>query len=804
VFALALAANLAEGLPERAVAPLVSIKVLLVVTLLGIHVALRRDRIPSRLGNPLGVGVAAAALVDVLSALALVGDSFYLVYMVLILMGLGSVLLSIRWLAFSVGGAMVAWNAVASSFLAGQELLHYGLALLATSAVSVAICLARREAIVSTERALETARSEADQRRQAEETLAKNKAQLSLAISASKGGWWHLTLDPKRPTELPDEIELDPTIKGFIGFEDQEFPSSVSAWMERVVPEDLAAVNASAQAHLRGDSPQHEVRYRIRHRDGSLRWIYSCGRIERDNEGRPLRWSGIDWDITDRVESGDRLRKLSRAVEQSSSLLLITDTEGVIEYVNPKFSQTTGYSLEEVIGKTPAILRPDDADPKAFEEMWKTILAGNEWQGEFRNLKKSGEPYWVITSVSPIRNDEGTITHFVAVQEDITERKRVEAQLVQAQRMEGIGQLVSGVAHDFNNLLTGIVGFADLSLATIGEDSPLRVNLEQISKAGDSAMALTRQLLTFSRQQPRPPRVIDLNEVITGFEALLRRTISEDVDLVISLTPDAELISVDPSQIEQVLVNLAVNARDAMPDGGRLTIETTNADLDETVLSHESELAPGRYVTLSFSDSGHGMEEATSRRVFEPFFTTKERGRGTGLGLSTVYGIVKQSGGHIEVESALGKGTTFRIYLPCTEEPVAETTRTERPVTTSAGGERILLVEDDELVRVFAVKLLKRNGYEVRHAESAPEALERVDGFDVDLLLTDVIMPGMNGVELSERLGRSHPDMKVLFLSGYADHEVIEKRILQADATFLAKPFAVDEFMQTVRDLLDG
>lgn len=803
IFAMAILVNVFEGLPQHAVLPLVAFDAFLALTFLGLRVALSKQKITVRWAHPLAVLMAGLAFANVLLAFILVGDPLYLLYFGLVVVCCGAFLLSVPWMIAVVVGSNIAWLVAALSVLPGEELVHYGFSIWAASVIAVVIFMARRKAVLRSEELLLEAQRETELRREAEESAAKSKERLSLAISASKGAWWFLSLDSTSPEDVPDEIELDPALKAFIGFEDHEMPNSRAAWTARIFPEDREASRQASLAHLRGETALLETRYRIRHKDGSIRWIYSCGRIERDGEGRPAGASGIAWDVTERVESEDRVRKLSRAVEQSSSLLLITDIEGKIEYVNPKFTRTTGYTLEEAIGKTPAILKSDQTPREDYKEMWETILEGNEWQGEFRNLKKSGEPLVVIASISPIRNNSGKITHFVGVQEDITERRKVERQLVQAQKMEGIGQLVSGVAHDFNNLLTGIVGFADLSLGTVADDDPLKVNLQQISKAGESAMSLTRQLLTFSRQQPRPPRVIDLNEVITGFEKLLRRTISEDIELVTHLAPKPAVVNADPSQLEQILVNLAVNARDAMPEGGRLTVETADVDLEETSLSEELDLAPGRYATLTIADTGRGMDEATSQRVFEPFFTTKPRGRGTGLGMSTVYGIVKQGAGHIEVDSTPGEGTTFRIYLPLADDPVIGAEQDEQHEVVRPGQERVLLVEDDALVRAFEVKLLKQSGYRVSEAESARSALDISEDQRFDLLITDVVMPGMNGVELADRLTAERPEMRVLFLSGYADHEIIEKRVLQSDATFLAKPFAISEFVRTVRELLD-
>ena len=368
--------------------------------------------------------------------------------------------------------------------------------------------------------------------------------------------------------------------------------------------------------------------------------------------------------MTERLEAHERLRKLSRAVEQSSSIVIITDYEGRIEYVNPGFTRTTGYPVEEVVGESVNLLQFGDTPADFYDQMWNTILAGQVWQGDFKNRKKNGDPLWVIASISPIKDENGEITHFVSSQEDITERRRVEAELVQAQKMEGLGQLVSGVAHDFNNLLTGVVGFTDLCLEMADENDAMRSNLEQISRAGESAMALTRQLLAFSRLQVMQTRVVDLNQVVHGFEGLLRRTISENIELVLETESTLGRVEIDPSHMEQILVNLAVNARDAMPEGGRLTIATSNSDPDGRGRGAQPSERSTSHVCLTVTDTGIGMDDQVKARAFEPFFTTKERGRGTGLGLATVYGIVAQNGGQVEVESETGKGTAFRIFLP--------------------------------------------------------------------------------------------------------------------------------------------
>jgi PAS domain S-box-containing protein len=502
--------------------------------------------------------------------------------------------------------------------------------------------------------------------------------------------------------------------------------------------------------------------------------------------------------------TADQLRKFSLAVEQGPSLLIITDTAGHIEYVNPKFTRTTGYTLDEVRGLTPRVLKSEETPPDVYDDLWQTIQTGNVWQKELKNVKKNGEPYWVIASISPLRNASGRTTHYLGVQEDITERKEIEAQLVQAQKMESVGQLVSGVAHDFNNLLTGVLGFSELALAKVQNGDPLRQDLMEIRKAGESASALTQQLLAFSRQQMLRPEVIDLNEVLESIENLLRRTMTENVELAKDLAPDLGLVRADPAQIQQILVNLAVNARDAMPDGGRLIIATSNAELGRRFANEHVLVRQGRYVMLAVSDTGRGMDEETRKRVFEPFFTTKERGRGTGLGLATVYGIVKQSRGYIWVYSEPGRGATFKIFLPRVVEPPDKPVIPEAVPAQIVGAETILLVEDDKVVRTLAESILKARGYRVLAAENGEDAIGLWKTGGIDLLITDIVMPAMNGVELARHLTALRSDLKVLLLSGYAEQAIVEDTLADQGTPFMGKPFKVTEFLDKVRTVLDS
>jgi two-component system cell cycle sensor histidine kinase/response regulator CckA len=510
-------------------------------------------------------------------------------------------------------------------------------------------------------------------------------------------------------------------------------------------------------------------------------------------------------------ESQQASKLLATAIEQGAEAIYITDLDGTIQYVNPSFQRITGYSREDAVGHKPGILNSGKQDEAFYREMWETLARGDVWQGHLINRRKDGTLYRQDATISPVRDASGAIVSYVCAARDVTRERELEEQLRQSQKMEAVGQLAGGVAHDFNNLLTAIMGNSELLLARMEKDDPRRIDLEEIRKAGARAASLTRQLLAFSRRQVMEPVMLDLNSVVESVAKMIERLIGEQVELTTSLDRELGQVHIDPGQIEHVIINLAVNARDAMPEGGRLLIETANAELDEAYVSSHAPVQAGSYVMLAISDTGVGMDEATCARVFEPFFTTKESGKGTGLGLSTVYGIIKQSDGYIWVYSEPGQGTTFKIYLPRVEElepverPRARRAADRAPLERN-GKETGLVVEDDDAVRTVVRRTLEGSGYTVVEARDVGEATQLASEYEgpIDFLITDLIMPEMSGRDLARQVAQLRPDVRVLFMSGYSDHTVLRQGMLSPDMQFLAKPFTRESLLDKVREILDA
>jgi PAS domain S-box-containing protein len=502
-------------------------------------------------------------------------------------------------------------------------------------------------------------------------------------------------------------------------------------------------------------------------------------------------------------KADEMLRKLWRAVEQSAELIAITDRKGMIEYANPAFETVSGYSSAEMVGQSFGILKCSEESPETYQTLWDTILAGKVFRGVVANQKKNGEVFYLEKVVAPLRDAEGNITHFVSCDRDITERKKLEEQLQQAQKMDAVGRLAGGVAHDFNNLLMVISAYTELMLDTLAKEHPLRRNAEQIMTACRRAADLTRQLLAFSRKQMQALQTLDLNPVIQEICKMLPRLVGEDIDLVFVPGNKLGKVRADPIQIEQILMNLAANARDAMPGGGKLTVETSSVSLDETYIQSHSIVPPGDYVLLAVTDSGEGIAPEHMPLIFEPFYTTKAEGKGTGLGLATVYGIVKQNGGFIWVYSEPGLGTTFKIYLPQVYQGTERFTPVP-PDTSPRGQETILLVEDEAPVRQSTREFLELIGYTVLEARHGDEALRisREYAGHIHLMITDVVMPNMGGAKLAGQLALERPAMQVLFVSGYAENTVLRHGPIDVTQRFLQKPFTLKALARKMRQIL--
>ena len=523
-------------------------------------------------------------------------------------------------------------------------------------------------------------------------------------------------------------------------------------------------------------------------------------------EGKPAA-QVIVRDIGERKRAEEELRRLRQAAENSGEVIFMTDRAGTITYVNPEFSALYGYSPEEVVGKTtPRILKSGKVGSHEYAAFWNVILNKQVVKNEIINRTKDGRLLTIEGSANPILDDRGDIIGFLAIQRDITERRQLEDRYHQAQKMEAIGQLAGGVAHDFNNLLTAILGYGELALGQTPPSSPLHRTLQEIITAGERAASLTSQLLAFSRKQILQPRILELNAIIQDTEKMLRRLIGEHIELKTALAPDAGRVKADPGQVQQVILNLAVNARDAMPHGGHLILETQNVELDASYARSHATIQPGPYVLLAITDTGVGIDADTLSHIFEPFFTTKEMGKGTGLGLSTVYGIIQQSGRLINVYSEPRQGSTFKIYFPRVAGE-AEPLKPEIPAAHFVNGtENILVVEDEEMIRDLACETLREHGYSVLSAHDGKEALRlmRSVAFPLDLLLTDVVMPHMGGPDLALELLKSHPKIKVLLMSGYTDSAILEQGIDERNASFLQKPFSPSELARKVREVLDA
>jgi PAS domain S-box-containing protein len=526
----------------------------------------------------------------------------------------------------------------------------------------------------------------------------------------------------------------------------------------------------------------------------------------RGGDGKTKYLLGISEDITERRRAEAERLRLSMAIEQTNDAVVVTDHEGAIQYVNPAFERVTGYSRQDALGRNPRLLKSGKQDAAFYRRMWATLAAGKTWNGRMINKHKDGTFYEEDASISPILDGLGKIVNYVAVKRDVTREHQLEEQLQQAQKMESVGRLAGGVAHDFNNLLMGIMGYTELCREKVEAGHPIQEYLTEIVSGAQRSAEITRQLLAFARKQTIAPIALDLNDAVAGMLKLLRRLIGEDIKMTWKPGADLRLVKLDPSQVDQILANLCVNARDAIGGVGEVVLETGSITVDAESRAIHPEAIPGTYSILAVSDNGCGMDKATLARIFEPFFTTKGVGKGTGLGLATVYGIVKQNNGFINVYSEPGKGTTFRIHLPVITDENVETTVTGNPEVTRGQGETILLVEDDASVRTTCGLFLLASNYKVLTAESPEQALViagRTTG-DIQLLLTDVVMPGMDGRQLAKRIREDRPGIKVLFMSGYTADLIAKRGVLDEGVQFISKPFSRGALTRKLRHVLEN
>ncbi len=571
-------------------------------------------------------------------------------------------------------------------------------------------------------------------------------------------------------------------------------------WAEVDAPNELIAT-LKATGAWSGEMPARRV-------DGTVRLFQVNASAFTDAGGKQVGMLASFADITEARRTEEALRLRDQAIQAAITAIAISDPQGRPVYVNPAFVRLFGYdSADEVLGRV--LTDFVTADAGTLSDTLQALFTAGAWQGEFIGLRRDGTLLDVMAATNLVRDARGEITHLMGSFLDITDANRLAGELQQAQKMESVGRLAGGIAHDFNNLLTVMQGSLDLVRERLGSDTVLHDELAQIGRAAASAADLTRQLLAFSRKQIIAPRTLDLNAVVRQVHGMLHRVLGEDIRLELLLAEDLGSVRFDPGQAEQILLNLAVNARDAMPDGGRLAIETSNLTLDGSYSRTHAKVEPGEYVLLVVSDTGVGMSEATRTHAFEPFFTTKGVGQGTGLGLAMIHGAVSQNGGRVEVYSELGHGSSFKVYLPRVRDAVAD------PATDAAvpavrdelprGTETVVLVEDDDSVRALLRRLLERQGYRVHCFPGGEPLLAWLDTphEPIQLLLTDVIMPGMNGKMIAERVQSRYPDVRVLYASGYTANVIVQHGVLKPGVEFLSKPFTLATLAQTVRTLLD-
>jgi len=643
--------------------------------------------------------------------------------------------------------------------------------------------------------------AEMEKREETAAALRRSEERYALAIAGANDGIWDRDLET-------GEVHFSPRWKKILGFEDHEIANEIDEWKKRIHADDYPLVMHSLESYLEGRLSIYEVEFRMLAKDGGFRWIQSRGACLRDERGKPCRIAGSHTDITYRKQMEGVIRssekKYRKIFEESKDVIFIFDADARMVDINHSACELFGYSREDLFSLDLAsdlYYREDDR-----ERFLRALFAnGCVKDMETAMKKKGGERLTVHISASLLKNADDVVTGYMGSIHDMTEHKKLEQQLLHAQKMESIGLLAGGIAHDFNNLLTAISGYGETIRDNIPGNAPLlKTSIEQVMHAAERARELTHNLLAVSRKQIINPRPVLVNDILAGAKNLITRIIGEDVELTTSPSRRRLTVMADRGQIEQVLINLAANARDAMPHGGSLRIEAGQTLLRKSDKRAAGLDARGPHALISVTDTGIGMDESTRQKIFEPFFTTKELGKGTGLGLSISYGIIRQHNGIITVESELGKGTTFTIQLPLISINVEPEAADVAPLST-AGSETVLVAEDEEIVRNYLRDILRRAGYSVITASDGAEAMVRFHQAreDISLVISDVVMPRKNGKEIYEEISSIRPEVRFVFISGYTADIIIQKGIFDAGVDFVTKPFMKNDILQKVREVLD-
>ncbi len=628
------------------------------------------------------------------------------------------------------------------------------------------------------------------EKKRAETELQESNDRHRFILQTAMNGFWLLDLHGRL-------IEVNDMYCQLSGYSEQELLSMNVADIE--ADETIADIAARTQQIRERGQARFETRHR--RKDGSIFDVEICCQYQPIEGGYLVVFIR---DITERKQSESKMHKLSSAIEQSPVSIMITDTKGMIEFVNPKFTKITGYSAEEAIGQNPRMLKSGLTPPETYQKVWSTIAAGKIWEGEFINKCKNGCIYYEHATISSLSDNNGDITHFMAIKEDITEKKSLFEQLAHSQKIESIGQLAGGLAHDLNNILSVVSGYVTLAQLGMDKEQEQFRYLDEVIRATSRAAALTHSLLAYSRKQEMNQQRQDLNLLITTVGSFISRIIRDNIIFTLSLAAEPLGVNVDMVQIEQVLLNLATNARDAMADGGTFTIATTAGSMDERFIATHSYGTVGRYAVITVTDSGHGMDQETKRKVFDPFFTTKESGKGTGLGLAMVMGIIKQHGGFIDLQSEPGRGSVFQLYLPLVEAEEVTVPPADQDTLIEKVSGTILVAEDDPETCALLAEFLTIAGYTVITATDGQDAVEKFAARkeEIELVISDVVMPRKSGKAASEEIRQMSDRVKFMFISGHANDVIWREGDLGADVEIIAKPILPYELLKNIKALM--